>query len=476
LTLLALASLLAGCSTQVAGTGSATGTGTGTATPTTTGAPKSGITARAVSTAFAVEGRDLRLVRAGANEIALQFELFNGTDQAITPDKLGIDQIERIMMLLDLPRSTTYEMLTAQGLSGRLSESNGDEVAPGAAITVTAVFPAPPEDATRLLVFIDGLLPVSVPVQPAGSPTLVDDPVLHVAATAGEPRVGPVLCPASGPAVAGDTKRTVIRLPSDVLFEFAKADLTPAAQKAIAAVGDEIGSGGTGSVTVEGHTDAIGSDADNQGLSERRAASVRTALQAEMGSSYQYNAVGFGETKPVAPNTKPDGSDDPDGRALNRRVEIRTGSDEQVPATLEPLPVTRDLADAGLKAEVAGLERRSGFLMALLKVTNPTGQTIELGPGSGLTPRAGDPVGLTVADRTAQLRQQPCQMSVGRSGPGFAYLANPSTEYSVADSGSVPPGATVTFYAFYAPPAAGVTSIDVEIGGFGETVPTPVPS
>ena len=146
LTLLALTSLLAGCSTQVAGTGFAAGSGTGTSTAasTATGAPKSGITAEAVSTAFPVQGRDLRLVRAAANEIALQFEFFNGTDQVITPDKLGIDQIERTMMLLDLPRSTTYEMLTAEGLSGRLSESNGDTVEPGAAVTVTAVFPAPP--------------------------------------------------------------------------------------------------------------------------------------------------------------------------------------------------------------------------------------------------------------------------------------------------------------------------------------------
>jgi hypothetical protein len=39
-----------------------------------------------------------------------------------------------------------------------------------------------------------------------------------------------------------------------------------------------------------------------------------------------------------------------------------------------------------------------------------------------------------------------------------------------------PAGATVTFYAFYLPPEAGVPSVDLEIGGFGETVPTPVPS
>ena len=89
----------------------------------------------------------------------------------------------------------------------------------------------------------------------------------------------------------------------------------------------------------------------------------------------------------MAPNVKPDGSDDPDGRALNRRVEIRTGSQEQVPATLEQLPVTRDLADAGLRAEVAGLERRSGYLMALLTVTNPTGQADRAGLRAAASPR-----------------------------------------------------------------------------------------
>jgi hypothetical protein len=123
---------------------------------------------------------------------------------------------------------------------------------------------------------------------------------------------------------------------------------------------------------------------------------VRTALEAELGAGYQYTSVGFGETKPVAPNTKPDGSDDPDGRALNRRVEIRTGSTEPgPPPTLEPLTITRDLADAGLTAKVAGLERRAGYLMARLEVTNPTGQAVGLAPGSGLTParpiRSGSP-------------------------------------------------------------------------------------
>jgi outer membrane protein OmpA-like peptidoglycan-associated protein len=419
-----------------------------------------------------VQAKDLRLVRVGTNEVALQFEFPNKGDRPVTPDALGIDQYRRVLMLVDLPRSTAYEILDAKGNDGRISESNGEQVPPGGAVTVTAVFTAPPAEVTELTAFIDGFLPVAVPVRAAGAAMLVDDPVLEATGTS-PPNVKPVLCTADGPGRAAGTKRTVIRLPGDVLFAFGSAELTPAARAAIAAVDDEIG-GGTGTVTIEGHTDAIGSDADNQALSERRAAAVRGALEAALGSGYQYTSVGFGETRPVAPNTKPDGSDDPDGRALNRRVEIRTGTAEPgPPPALEPLPVTRDLADAGLRAEVAGLERRQGYLMARLTVTNPTGQAIELAPGSGLTPEQADPNGLTLADRTDQLRQRPCHTS-GRA-VGFYYLANPSSDYSLDGAGAVPAGATVTFYAFYAPPAAGVATVDLELGGFGETVPTPVP-
>ena len=76
------------------------------------------------------------------------------------------------MMLVDLPRGTTYEMLTAQGLGGRLSENNGDDVPPGGAATVTAVFPAPPEETTELAVLIDGMLPVAG----AGAAGRITDP------------------------------------------------------------------------------------------------------------------------------------------------------------------------------------------------------------------------------------------------------------------------------------------------------------
>ncbi len=467
-----MAVTVAGCTTQVAGSETAAGTTTATPTTTSSAAPGSGITAEASSTAFAVQGRNLRLVRVGADEVALQFDFFNGTGQEITPDKLGIDQVERSLMIVDLPRSTAYRILDTDGPGGRLSDSNGDTVPPDGSITVTAMFTAPPEETTEMAVIIDGLQPVQVPVQPAGSPALVDDPVLRTTGRGG-PEPEAVTCALVGPEDAGGTKKTVIRLPSDVLFAFGSAELTPAAQAAIEAVDDDIGSGGTGTVTIEGHTDGVGSDADNQALSERRAAAVRAALEPVLGSSYQYESVGFGEGKPVASNTKPDGSDDPDGRALNRRVEIRTGSVEAVPATLEPLPPTTDLSDAGLVAEVAGLERRGGYLLARVTVRNATGETIPLALGSGLTPSRADPDGLTLADRTDQLRQKPCHLP-GRDYALY-YLANPSNEFAVEDTGIVPAGAEVTFWAFYAPPAAGVSTVDIEIGGFGKAVPTPVP-
>jgi len=73
--------------------------------------------------------------------------------------------------------------------------------------------------------------------------------------------------------------------------------------------------------TIGGHTDGKGGKEYNQKLSERRANSVKTWLLGH-GASNEMKTQGFGDTKPVAPNTKPDGSDDPDGRQKNRRVEI----------------------------------------------------------------------------------------------------------------------------------------------------------
>lgn len=66
---------------------------------------------------------------------------------------------------------------------------------------------------------------------------------------------------------------------------------------------------------IEAHTDSVGSDAYNQKLSERRAASAVKALEAQGVEASRLNSVGYGEMNPIAPN------DTAEGRAQNRRVE-----------------------------------------------------------------------------------------------------------------------------------------------------------
>ena len=69
-------------------------------------------------------------------------------------------------------------------------------------------------------------------------------------------------------------------------------------------------------VSIEGHTDSTGNAAHNLDLSQRRAASVKTALVAAGIAADRLTTAGFGQTKPVAPN------DTTIGRAQNRRVEV----------------------------------------------------------------------------------------------------------------------------------------------------------
>ena len=112
-----------------------------------------------------------------------------------------------------------------------------------------------------------------------------------------------------------------IQLDSDVLFDFDKADLRREAVPSLGKVVTVMQSYPAYLCTIGGHTDGKGEKQYNQKLSERRADSVKTWLVAH-GAANPITARGFGDTKPVAPNKKPNGSDDPEGRQKNRRVEI----------------------------------------------------------------------------------------------------------------------------------------------------------
>lgn len=119
-------------------------------------------------------------------------------------------------------------------------------------------------------------------------------------------------------AVAAVGAEIRLSLNSAVLFDVGKAALKPAADTELAALAKALTSYGDGiGITIEGHTDSVGSDADNLSLSQARAESVQQYLVSRAGvDPARISTVGYGEKRPVASN------DDEQGRALNRRVDI----------------------------------------------------------------------------------------------------------------------------------------------------------
>jgi outer membrane protein OmpA-like peptidoglycan-associated protein len=114
-----------------------------------------------------------------------------------------------------------------------------------------------------------------------------------------------------------------IELSGDILFDFDKWNIRHEAEPTLEKVAGVIKEYPNSSVLVEGYTDSKGSDSYNLRLSQRRADSVKDWLVKSGGINRQkMSTKGWGEEKPVAPNENPDGSDNPDGRQKNRRVEI----------------------------------------------------------------------------------------------------------------------------------------------------------
>src|SRR4030043_260073 len=128
------------------------------------------------------------------------------------------------------------------------------------------------------------------------------------------------LCPSPPPLPAA---RVIDRLTIHVNFDFDKSDVREAdvaeLKKAIDFVRKYPGT----EVKLEGHTDRKGTEEYNQKLSERRAEAVRQYLIKEGAvDEAMISATGYGELRPIAPNTTQDGKDNPEGRAENRRGEI----------------------------------------------------------------------------------------------------------------------------------------------------------
>jgi OmpA-OmpF porin, OOP family len=126
------------------------------------------------------------------------------------------------------------------------------------------------------------------------------------------------------------TERGLVLTLGDVLFDTNQATLKAGAYGTLDRLAMALREQSARKVLIEGHTDNVGSDETNQGLSERRAQAVQVALTQRGVARDQTTAIGKGENFPVATN------DDANGRQANRRVELIFTEDQTHIAADQP--------------------------------------------------------------------------------------------------------------------------------------------
>jgi outer membrane protein OmpA-like peptidoglycan-associated protein len=125
-----------------------------------------------------------------------------------------------------------------------------------------------------------------------------------------------------------ETERTgdgiVVTMRDKILFDVNSANVKPESSASLQQISDVLKKYPKTNITVAGYTDSTGSDAYNQGLSERRASSVKFMLVSYGVDGSRVTSAGFGKSNPVASN------DTADGRAQNRRVELHIVPNEDL--------------------------------------------------------------------------------------------------------------------------------------------------
>jgi outer membrane protein OmpA-like peptidoglycan-associated protein len=307
----------------------------------------------------------------------------------------------------------------------------------------------------------------------------------------------------AGNAAGSDAEsahQATITLRTDVLFQFGKSNLTSRAKAILRPLAEKIKSRAVGPVHVTGYTDSIGTDQVNIPLSHARAAAVVAALQPAL-PGVTFHSDGLGSADPVAPNTKPDGSDNPAGRALNRRVTITFQVKAPTPATPPVAAPTTAPAQAGAartvdfqvpgsdnqwRVAVNGLYREGNLAVMKLSITCAlqAGQTCD-GPTDFIGSQSVPPVTFT-KNFLAQ------GFSAFWSLGGF-YLTDPTTgtEYIPVYKGAADPltslisnnmasGAAYPVWIYFSGPPASTTAVTVSLPGgspkIGNVPITPAPS
>lgn len=110
---------------------------------------------------------------------------------------------------------------------------------------------------------------------------------------------------------------------NNVFFEFDSDKLTPESKTELEKLYNLLINNPSIKIEISGHTDSKGRDKYNLDLSQKRAESVKKFLVDKGINSGRIVAKGYGETKPIAKNKNADGTDNPEGRQLNRRIELK---------------------------------------------------------------------------------------------------------------------------------------------------------
>jgi len=349
----AMAALLAGCSSSAASThqtstprsGAPQATASTNSPGTVAGGtvPTGPIATAAPGSLAGIAVAVLSLARTSGDTVTAQIKVTNNRtasfdigssfiDPAIanpntTNDAAGIT-------LTDTPNAKKYLVLLDSNQDCICSKQliNADLDA-GTSGVIFAEFPAPPTSTRSMQVSVPHFPPIeNVAISDASpaTPSRGPDGAAGTAAPADE--AGLVLTLSrrvvdlNGTKEAGRTttagNKVDISLASDVLFAFGKAQLSPGAQQTLKLAADQLSKAPGGTVRVDGYTDDKGNDAVNLPLSDQRAQAVANALTPLVGAGLRFQAAGHGSANPVAPNSHADGSDNPDGRALNRRVSL----------------------------------------------------------------------------------------------------------------------------------------------------------
>lgn len=277
-----------------------------------------------------------------------------------------------------------------------------------------------------------------------------------------------------------------VALHSDVLFAVDKATLTPAAKRVLDETAAEVKDRAEPSrpVQVVGHTDSTGGDAHNLELSKERAAAVEKYLNGELGSTYQLEATGKGETDPIADETT---GNTGRARQRNRRVEVSytlkqaAGYDpagtagpggEATPTAATPQdgpgPVVATREHGGWRLQVHRPYVDGGLLAATYTITN-VGAEENTDP-----PLAGEQVGAQYGAliwTNPNTKQRLMVAQIGQPGAGNVDFLQPTQSVITAIGYSRDVAETV--YSYYAPPGAAKT-LDLDAGPFGTISGVPV--